>query len=111
MKNVLSWKQALEADHTPNEYSFRATDIPEGSYLATLDFKIWAKKANAVSCYFTKANSGEKMLLTVYRDFKNEEYFLGNTDFRICPTGTVYNIEVTHNSKGNPNLISAVTNK
>jgi hypothetical protein len=110
MKNVLSWNQALEAGHTPKEYSYRAADIPEGSYQATLDFKIWAKKANAVSCYFTKAGSGEKMLLTVYRDFKDEEYFLDNTNFRICPTGTAYNIEVTYNSKGNPKLISAVPN-
>ena len=108
MSNPLSWNQAKEAGYTPVEYSFRAADIPEGSYQATLDFKIWAEKVTGISCYFTKQDTGEKMLLTVYRDRISREYVLGDTDFRDSPTKALYNIEVKHNSKGNAKLVKAI---
>ena len=107
MSNPISWNQALEAGYTPKDYSFRAADIPEGSYQAILDFKIWADKVTVISCYFTKTNSGEKMLLTVYRDKTTREYVLDDTDFRDSPIEALYNIEVKHNSKGNAKLVSA----
>ena len=111
MSNPISWNQALEAGHTPRDYSFHASDIPEGYYQATLDFKIWADKVTGISCYFTKADSNEKILLTVYRDRTTREYVLGNTDFRDAPIEAIYNIEVKHNSKGNAKLVAATPAK
>lgn len=100
MSNVLSWNQPLEQGLSPRDYSYRKEDVPSGEYIASLDFKIWAKDATGVSCYFTKVDSGQKILLTVYRTHDTREYILDGVDFRSCPTGK-YLITVELNSKGN----------
>uniref|UniRef100_UPI004049B9D6 hypothetical protein n=1 Tax=Fulvivirga sp. TaxID=1931237 RepID=UPI004049B9D6 len=106
MSNVLSWNQALEQGLEPREYSWK--DVPTGEYQATLDFKIWAKNAVAVSCYFTKIDSNEKIQLTVYRTHTDREYILDGVDFRDSPTNVAYKLIIETNSKGNIKLKSAV---
>lgn len=100
MSNVLSWNQALEQGLNPRDYSYRKEDVPLGEYIASLDFKIWAKDATGVSCYFTKVDTDQKILLTVYRTHDTREYILDGVDFKECPTGK-YLITVELNSKGN----------
>jgi hypothetical protein len=51
--NVLSWNVALEKGYEPRIYPYATEDVPLGEYEAVLNFKIWAKKAMAISCYFT----------------------------------------------------------
>ena len=96
--NVLSWKDALAKGFNPSLYPY--LDVPVGEYDATLDFKIWAKKVMAISCYFTQHVTGKKIQLTVYC---NEAglYKAGNSEinFAACEIGRMYRIEVIANQK------------
>lgn len=101
-RNVMSWDDALALGHEPRLYSYQPADIPAGDLVATIDFKIWAKWASAVSCYFTATGSERKFQLTVFKDFKTEKYCLKDTDidFTVCPVKEVYTIRVNQNGKG-----------
>lgn len=99
--NVLSWNIALEKGYEPRLYPYSTQDVPLGEYEAMLDFKIWAKKAVAICCYFTKKDTGDRFQLTVYRRQKDEQYRLdnGEIDFKVCPVNTMYLIAVNLNGK------------
>ncbi len=99
--NVLSWHVALERGCEPRLYPYATAHVPLGTYEAVLDFKIWAKKAMAICCYFTQKATGIQFQLTVYRRQKDKLYRLeeGNVDFRVCPVNSVYIITVTRNGK------------
>lgn len=96
--NVLTWKAALAGGFEPRLYSY--TDVPVGIYAAHLDFKIWAKKIVAVSCYFTQIDTGSKIQLTVYCNEKGI-YQVGNSaiNFASCATGRIYRVHVIANQK------------
>ena len=67
--NVLSGNVALEKGHEPRLYPYTAEHVPVGSYQAVLDFKIWAKKAMGICCYFTQRNTGIKLLMGILHHF------------------------------------------
>lgn len=96
--NVLAWKDALAKGLNPSLYPY--ADVPLGEYEAVLDFKIWAKKVMRICCYFTVADTGKKIQLTVYC---NEAgiYKPGNSEvnFAICEFGRRYQIKVVANQK------------
>ena len=94
--NVLSWESALQNGHDPRLYGFKPGDVPIGEFEAILDFKIWAKNVIAISCYFTKAGSGEKFQLTVYYSYKGAYRINGcDLDFYSCPVANQYSIKVS----------------
>jgi hypothetical protein len=99
--NVLSWNIALEKGYEPRLYPYETEQVPLGIYEAVLDFKIWAKKAMAIGCYFTQRQTGIKFQLTVYRRQRDELYKLGegDVDFKVCPVNVVYTIIVVLNEK------------
>jgi len=100
--NVLSWHVALDHGYEPRLYPYIANDIPVGEYTAMLDFKIWAKKAMAVCCYFTQINTDKKFQLTVFRRQKDKLYMLneGDVDFKFCDINSQYSITVLLNDNG-----------
>jgi len=100
-RSVLSWNVALEKGYEPRLYPYATDHVPLGEYEAILDFKIWAKKAIAICCYFTQKDTGIRFQLTVYRRQKDELYRLdeGDIDFKVCPVNTVYFISVNMNGK------------
>lgn len=106
---VLSWNIALEKGYEPRLYPYEEQHIPIGEYEAMLDFKIWAKKAVAICCYFTEKDTGDRFQLTVYRRQKDEQYRLdnGEVDFKVCPVNTMYLIAVNLNGKQNAALKNA----
>lgn len=106
--NVMSWNPALEIGLEPRNYSYYIKDIPLGEYEAILDFKIWAKKAVGISCYFTRVDTGQKFQLTVFRRQDNRQYTLQEVDFRSSPIGVTYKLSVAINSKNNIKLSSAI---
>lgn len=108
MRNVFSWNEALKEKQEPKNYSYHKEDIQEGEYLASLDFKIWSKKVNGITCYFTNQETGEKFQLTVYRN-EDTEYKLNDCEIDIaeCPTEALYKINVGKNNKGNIKFIAA----
>ena len=100
-RNVLSFRAALEKGYEPRLYSYDPARIPLGEMEAVLDFKTWSKRIIAINCYFTKTDTGEKFVLTVYGHPKTGRYTLsGSTlDFGQCPIDCSYNVMVGR--KGN----------
>ncbi len=94
--NVLSWNVALEFGYEPRAYPFTNTYVPLGEYEVRLDFKIWAKKATGISCYFTQISTNSKFQLTVYRRQKDKMYMLNDNDidFKFCDINVKYTIDV-----------------
>ncbi|WP_121355714.1 hypothetical protein [Flavisolibacter nicotianae] len=109
--NVLSWNAALQKGHEPRLYPYATETVPFGRYYAVLDFKIWAKKAIAIGCYFTQKSTGIKFQVTVYRRQTDKLYRLegGDVDFKVCPVCAVYAITVFLNGAGNVALRNAVS--
>lgn len=101
MRNVLSWRVALDQGFEPRNYPYTADKIPIGQMQAKLDFKIWSKKTIGINCYFTALSTGQKFQLTVFRNELTKEYKIkgGAIDFATCPTEVVYEIEVGVNGK------------
>jgi hypothetical protein len=104
--SVLSWNVAVEKGHERSLYPYTAEQVPLGSYEAVLDFKIWAKKAMGIGCYFTQKNTGIKFQLTVYRRQKDKLYMIdkSNIDFKACSVDVPYVIGVNLNRKEKPAL-------
>lgn len=102
--NVMTWKSAVEEGFEPRDYPYAADEIPMGETEAKLEFKIWAKPANTLSCFFTEVVSGRKFQLSVFRRKSDEVYGLpeGDIDFQVCPTGVVYQIMVRKSDQGRP---------
>lgn len=107
--NVFSWKQALRAGCEPRDYPYAKEEVPQGQFNARLDFKIWAKKAIGINCYFTCVESGKRFQLTAYRQHRGYNYRPdnGTVDFRTSPVPCIYRIETGFNGKGNIRFISA----
>jgi len=101
MNTILSWNQAIEQGFEPRNFSYKKEDIPIGTHKATLDFKIWAKNAVGISCYFTINETNQKIILTVYRDRTTREYTIKDADFGDVNSSQEYTITVKLNSKGN----------
>jgi hypothetical protein len=95
-RNVLSFRAALKKGYELRLYSYDPTRIPLGEMNAVLDFKTWSKRIIAINAYFTKRDTGEKFVVTVYCHNKTGRYTLpGSTvDFGQCPVGCLYRVQV-----------------
>jgi hypothetical protein len=111
--NVLSWNVAIELGYEPRAYPFTNIHVPLGEYDVRLDFKIWAKKATGISCYFTQISTNSKFQLTVYRRQKDKMYMLNynDIDFKFCDINVIYTVEVELSNSGNALLKKAVRAK
>lgn len=100
--NVLSWNVALDKGYEPRLSPYTANHIPVGEYTALLNFKIWAKKAMAVCCYFIQITTDKKFQLTIFRRQKDKLYMLneGDGDFKFCDVNSLYSISLFLNDKG-----------
>jgi hypothetical protein len=94
--NVMSFGVAVSKGFDLGLYSFDPAKIPLGVYDAVLHFKIWSKRIMAFNCYFTKMQTGEKFVLTVYCNYKNGRYNVGESliNFADCAIGIAYRISV-----------------
>jgi hypothetical protein len=95
-RNVLSFRAALDKGYEPRLYCYDPARIPLGEMDVMLDFKTWSKRIIAINAYFTKQDTGEKFLVTVYCHSKTGRYNLpGSTvDFGQCPMGWLYRVQV-----------------
>jgi len=109
MKNVESWKTAVEMGLDPRAYTYAPDKVPTEEIEAVLDCKIWAKQTMGIGCYFTEIGTGCKFVLTVYRSNKDGEYKVRNCpiDFTDCPIGEKYALKVALNGHGNPYIQAA----
>ncbi len=97
---MISWNIALEKGYEPRLYPYTAEHIPVGEYEAILNFKIWAKKAVGISCYFTQKETGVKFQVTVFRRQTDRLYRLNKNDidFTTCDINSIYKITVVINN-------------
>ncbi len=109
MSNVYSFNQVVELGIERRDYPFKKDMVLTAVFKAKLDFKIWSKSQSAINCYFTVEETGDKILVAVYRTKDDEEYKLPNCeiDFRECPIDTVYNITVAGKFSGIPKFKNA----
>jgi hypothetical protein len=108
--NVLMWSAALEKGYEPRLYPYAAEEVPTGEFEARLDFKIWAKRACTIHCYFTQVDTGKKFQLSVFKSHNRDVYGIetGCIDFHDCAYEVNYQIRVEVNEKGWPVLKKAV---
>jgi hypothetical protein len=100
---VLSFRVAVSKGYEPRLYMYDPAKIPLGEMDAALDFKTWSKRIIAINCYFTKTDTGEKFVVTVYCQNKTGRYILPGSmvDFGQCPANSIYRIDVaTIENKG-----------
>jgi hypothetical protein len=109
-KNVLSFRVAISKGYKPRLYTYDPAKIPLGEMDAALDFKTWSKRIIAINCYFTKTDTGDKFLVTVYCHNKTGRYTLpGSTvDFGQCPIGYIYRILLVGNGSNEKSRVSLV---
>lgn len=100
--NVWLFKTAIRNGYSPRLYSYDPMQVPLGEFIAVLDFKTWSKRIIAINCYFTKMNTDEKFVVTVYCNNQTGKYKIpGSTiDFSNCPMSIAYRITICKNDKG-----------
>lgn len=108
-RNVHSFRVIIKKGYSPCLYSYDKGKIPVGIFEAKLDFKTWSKRIIAINCYFTKIDTGEKFVVTVYCNYTTGKYTVadGVVDFSTCPLNENYKIEIGRNTNGKIVLNSA----
>ena len=101
-RNVFSFKDAIAKGYEPRLYSYDADKIPLGIFDAILNFKTWSKRIIAINCYFTKIDTKEKFIVTVYCNNQMAKFQLKDSDidFSSCLVGQAYHISVTKDGRG-----------
>jgi hypothetical protein len=109
-RNVYSFKVAIAKGYEPRLYSYDADKIPSGIFDAVLDFKTWSKRIIAINCYFTKIDTKEKFIVTIYCNNQTAKFQLPNSDvdFSSCLVGQAYHISVIKKDRGKIVLESAM---
>ena len=102
-RNVYSFRVSIKKGNSPNLYTYQPNQIPLGEFDAMLDFKTWSKRIIAINCYFTKINTGNKFVVTVYCKYETGKYTVPNSviDFSNCTTNETYRVAIEKNHKGN----------
>ena len=110
-RNVYSFRVSIKKGNSPNLYTYQPNQIPLGEFDAMLDFKTWSKRIIAINCYFTKINTGNKFVVTVYCKYETGKYTVPNSviDFSNCATNETYRVAIEKNHKGNIVLVKAET--
>lgn len=100
--NVYSFRVAILKGYQLHLYTYNPQQIPTGEFVAIFDYKIWSKRIIAINCYFTKMNTGERFVVTVYCNKQTGKYTVpGSTiDFSHCQTGLAYRVIIFKNDRG-----------
>ncbi|HEX8358355.1 MAG TPA: hypothetical protein VF610_13110 [Segetibacter sp.] len=101
-RNVYSFNVAITKGYEPRLYCYEPDKIPLGVSDARLDFKIWSKRIIAINCYFTRIDTDERLVVTVYCNHETSRFQLSHStvDFSRCPTGEIYRLQIIKNEKG-----------
>lgn len=78
---ALSFAQALSLGFQPREYG---TSVPEGEFIARLDFRMWGKFVN-LRCFFTHMKTGNKFSLSAYRSQSGKRHIVKRPDGKRHP--------------------------
>lgn len=101
-RNVWSFRIAIGKEYAPRLYSYDPQQIPLGEFNARLDFKTWSKRIIAINCYFTKIDTKEKFVVTVYCNNQTGRYEVQGfpINFSDCTVNNIYRVTVSKNDKG-----------
>lgn len=107
-----SYKGALEAGLELKSYSWE--DVPTGTWLARLDFKVWSNKtaAGSLGCYFTSLADGRRYLLSAFRPYRSTARTYTPTDGSIDFSsrgldGQIFLLEIGKGVNGKTKWLSA----
>lgn len=100
-RNVWSFKTAIRNGYEPRLYGYDPQQIPLGEFEAMLDFKTWSKRIIAINCYFTKMDTKEKFVVTVYCNNQTGKYEVPGSvvNFSDCAINAIYRINVCKNER------------
>jgi hypothetical protein len=98
-RNVWSFKTAIRKGYEPGLYVYDPKQIPLGEFEAVLDFKTWSKRIIAINCYFTKMDTKERFVVTVYGNNQTGRYEVPGSviNFSTCAVNATYRISVSKN--------------
>ncbi|WP_339496097.1 MULTISPECIES: hypothetical protein [Pseudomonas] len=104
-RRAWSYNGALDEGFEPKSYSWE--DVPAGTWLARLDFKVWSNKTSAGSlgCYFTSLADGRKYLLSAFRPYRSTSRAYTPSDGAIDFSargldGQIFLLEIGKGAKG-----------
>ncbi|WP_192552558.1 hypothetical protein [Pseudomonas sp. IzPS59] len=111
-RRAWSYNGAIEAGLDPKSYSW--ADVPTGTWLARLDFKIWSNKTSAgcLGCYFTSLADGRQYQLSAFRPYRSTSRCYSPTDDGIDFSrpgldGQIFQLEVGKAANGKIKWLSA----
>lgn len=111
-RRAWSYNAAVEAGLDPQSYAW--TDIPEGTWAARLDFKVWSNKTAAghLVCYFTALADGRRYRLSAFRSKQPSDRRYtpkdGGVDFsRSGLDGQTFQVTVGRTTKGSATWLAA----
>ena len=114
-RRALSYNAAVESGLEPGSY--KSKDVPEGVWVARLDFKVWSNQpaAGNLRCYFTSLADNCRYLLSAFRPKQPGSRRYSPKDDGIDFSqpgldGQTFLLEVGRNGKGNVSWISAKLN-
>ena len=96
---ALTFNQALNLKLPMNEY--QCNDIPDGTYLVRLDFKVFGKAPNSINLFVIHCETHQKYRFTQFAFEGKYCPRYGNVDFaESYLNGRLLEIKVYHNQKG-----------
>lgn len=111
-RRAWSHNGAVEAGFEPQSYSW--ADVPTGTWVARLDFKIWSNKtaAGCLGCYFTSLADGRRYQLSAFRPYRSTSRRYSPTDDGIDFSqpgldGQIFLLEVGKSANGKVKWLSA----
>ncbi|MEB0223607.1 hypothetical protein [Pseudomonas sp. 10S4] len=115
-RRAWSYNAAVEAGLEPRSYAY--TDIPEGTWAARLDFKVWSNKTAGghLVCYFTSLVDDCRYRLSVFRPRQPAGRFYtpkdGGIDFsQPGLDGQTFLVDVGRTAKGDVSWLGAEFDK
>ncbi|AZR29183.1 hypothetical protein NX80_023020 (plasmid) [Xanthomonas vasicola pv. arecae] len=115
-RRAWSYNAAVEAGLDPQSYAWN--DIPEGTWAARLDFKVWSNKTAAghLVCCFTSLVDGRRYRLSAFRPNQTAGRCYtpkdGGIDFsRPGLDGQTFQVTVGRTTKGSATWLAAEFNE
>lgn len=109
-----AWSYAAAVDAGLDLQSYVWSDIPEGTWAARLDFKVWSNKTAAghLVCYFTALADGRRYRLSAFRSNQPSDRRYtpkdGSVDFsRPGLDGQTFQVTIGRSSKGSVAWLAA----
>ncbi|HEY8929829.1 MAG TPA: hypothetical protein VIM55_11590 [Mucilaginibacter sp.] len=103
VNNVLSFYEAIQAGHKPEQYSYQYDEIPNGEYNVFLDFMVKARRLDAIELYCRVQQTGQKFRISYFKD-KEQKFDIDYNQVAAISFGSLFSIQVEPNGRDKPTL-------